>query len=46
MYAWRHLIENFFQKIKEFKRTPMRAEKTDDSFSAFIHLAAAVVNSR
>ena len=46
MYTWRHLIENFFCKLKEFKRIAMRADKTDQSFSAMIYLAAAVVNSR
>ena len=46
IYKWRHLIENFFQKIKEFKRIAMRSDKTDASFSAMIHLAAAVINSR
>ena len=46
MYKWRHLIENFFGKLKEFKRIALRADKTDQSFSAMIHLAAAVINSR
>ena len=46
IYKWRHLIENFFGKLKEFKRIAMRADKTDQSFSAMIHLAAAVINSR
>jgi transposase len=46
MYKWRHLIENFFFKIKELKRISMRADKTDQSFSAIIYLAAAVINSR
>jgi transposase len=46
MYKWRHLIENFFCKLKEFKRIALRADKTDQSFSAMIHLAAAVINSR
>jgi len=41
LYKWRHLIENFFCKLKEFKRIAMRADKTDTSFSAIIHLAAA-----
>ena len=45
MYKWRHLIENFFCKLKEFKRIAMRADKTDQSFAAIIHLAAAVINS-
>ena len=46
MYKWRHLIENFFGKFKEFKRIAMRADKTDQSFAAIIHLAAAVIASR
>jgi transposase len=46
MYKWRHLIENFFCKLKEFKRIAMRACKTDQSFQAMIYLAAAVINSR
>lgn len=46
MYKWRHLIENFFQKLKEFKRIALRADKTDDSFRAMIYLAAALINSR
>lgn len=46
MYKWRHLIENFFGKLKEFKRIAMRADKTDQSFASMIHLAAAVINSR
>jgi len=27
LYKWRHLIENFFCKLKEFKRIAMRADK-------------------
>ena len=46
MYQGRHLIENFFCKLKEFKRIAMRADKTDQSFEAMIYLAAAVINSR
>lgn len=46
IYKWRHLIENFFGKLKEFKRIAMRADKTDQSFKAMIYLAAAVINSR
>ena len=46
MYKWRHLIENFFCKLKEFKRIAMRADKTDATFAAMIHIAAAVIHSR
>jgi transposase len=45
-YKWRHLIENYFQKLKEFKRIAMRSDKTDESFSAMIYLAAAIINAR
>ena len=37
VYKWRHLIENFFGKLKEFKRIAMRSDKTDSSFSAAIY---------
>lgn len=46
IYKWRHLIENFFGKLKEFKRIALRACKTDASFSAMIYAAAAILNSR
>src|SRR5437763_4912166 len=46
MYKWRHLIENFFCKLKDFKRIALRAVKTDQSFAATIHLAATLINSR
>jgi transposase len=46
VYKWRHLVENFFCKLKEFKRIAMRSDKTDQSFSAMIYVAAALINSR
>jgi transposase len=46
MHKGRHWIENFFCKLKEFKRIAMRADKTDQSFAANIYLAAAVIHSR
>ena len=46
LYKCRHLIENFFMKLKEFKRIAMRAEKTDTSFAAMIYAVAALINSR
>ena len=45
-YRWRHLIENFFQKLKDFRRLAMRYEKTDTCFSAMIHACAGLINSR
>ncbi len=41
MYKWRHLVENFFQKIKEFRRIATRYDKTDTSYCAAINLVAA-----
>lgn len=41
MYGWRHLIENFFCNLKEFRRIATRFDKTDASFAAAIHLVAA-----
>ena len=41
MYKWRHLIENFFQRIKEFRRIATRYDKTDTSYAAAIYLVAA-----
>ena len=46
IYKWRHLIENFFCKLKEFKRIAMRSDKTDQSFEAMIYASAAIINSR
>jgi transposase len=46
IYKCRHLIENFFMKLKEFKRIAMRADKTDTSFKAMIYAVAAIINSR
>lgn len=46
IYKWRHLIENFFCKLKEFKRIAMRSDKTDRSFAAMIYACATVINTR
>jgi transposase len=46
MSRWRPLIENFFAKLKEFRAIATRYDKTDDSFPANIHLAAAIIAAR
>lgn len=46
MYKWRHLIENCFQRLKEFRRIATRYDKTATSFAAAIHLAATFVALR
>ena len=45
-YRWRHLIENCFAKLKEFRAVATRYDKTGTSFRANISLAAAVIASR
>jgi transposase len=45
IYEWHHLRE-LFCKLNEFKRIGLRSDKTDQSFAAMIHLAAAIINSR
>src|SRR5689334_6962574 len=46
MYRWCHLIENFLAKLKEFRAAATRYDKTDDSFRADIHVAAAIIATR
>ena len=46
MYRWRHLIENYFAKIKEFRAIATRYDKTDTSYAATWNLAAAVIATR
>jgi transposase len=46
MYKWRHLIENCFQRLKEFRRVATRYDKTDTSFAAALHLVAAFLALR
>lgn len=46
VYKWRHLVENFFAKIKEFRAIATRYEKTTSSYAANWHLAAAMIAAR
>lgn len=43
VYKARHLIENFFAKIKQYRAIATRYDKTATTFLGAIHLAAAVV---
>jgi transposase len=45
-YKWRHLIENYFGKLKENRGIAMRSCKTDLSFKAFISIAATLIHTR
>jgi transposase len=40
MYRWRHLVENFFCDLKQFRGIATRYDKTDESFAARIFLRA------
>ena len=42
LYAERHKIENFFQRIKRFRRIALRCEKTFSSFMGFVFLVSAL----
>jgi transposase len=43
VYAARHLIENFFAKLKQYRAIVTRYDKTARNFLAAINLAASVV---
>lgn len=42
-YKIRHLIENFFCKLKQYRAIATRYDKTARNFLAAIHLAAAII---
>ncbi len=42
LFKARHLIENFFAKLKQFRAIATRYDKTARNFLAAIHLAAVV----
>jgi transposase len=43
MYKARHLVENFFCKLKQYRAIATRYDKTARNFLAAIHLAAAII---
>ena len=43
LYKARHLIENFFARLKQYRAIATRYDKTALNFLGAIHLAAAVV---
>mmetsp|Transcript_29204 Transcript_29204/g.56465 ORF Transcript_29204/g.56465 Transcript_29204/m.56465 type:complete len:133 (-) Transcript_29204:5083-5481(-) len=46
VYKWRHLVENYLAKIKEFRGIATRYDKTECSYAACWNLAAAIIASR
>ena len=43
LYKARHLIENFFAKLKQFRAIATRYDKTARNFLAAVHVAAAAI---
>ena len=43
LYKERHLVESFWQKIKQFRRVATRYDKLAKSFLGFVYLAAITV---
>ena len=43
LYRERHLIENFFAKLKQFRAIATRYDKTARNFLAAVHMAASAV---
>ena len=42
-YKARHLVECFFNRLKQFRRIATRYDKLANRFNAFLHLACAYV---
>ena len=45
-YKWRHLIENYFAKVKEFRGIATRYDKTDCSYTANWNLVATLIAAK
>ena len=43
LYKARHLIENFFAKLKLFRAIATRYDKTSRNFLAAVHFAASII---
>ena len=46
VYGWRHLVENYFPKIKGPRGIATRCDKTDRGHAACRNLAAVLIASR
>jgi len=44
LYRTRHLVENSFNRLKNFRRLSLRFDKIDTNFRAFAAFAAAILN--
>jgi len=46
LYKKRHIVENFFEKLKRCRRVATRYDKTDASFMGFVYAACCVLALR
>ena len=46
VYKWRHMVENYFAKIKKFRGIAQQYDKTEGSYTAYWDLAATHIASR
>ena len=46
IYKWRHLVEDYFAKLKQFRGIATRYDKTDCSYAACWTLVATLIASR
>ena len=46
IYKWRHLVGNYFAKVKQFRGIATRYDKTDCSYAACWNLVATLIASR
>jgi transposase len=44
LYRTRHLVENSFNRLKDFRRLSLRLDRTDSNFLEFLAFAAAILN--
>jgi len=44
LYKARHLIENFFAKLKQYRAIATRYDKTDENFLAAVYAAATIIS--
>ena len=43
MYKWRHLVENFFAKLKQYRAIATRYDKTAANFLGAVYMAGATI---
>ena len=44
LYKARHLIENFFARLKQYRAIATRYDKTDQNFLAAVYAAATIIS--